>query len=268
MVPSLRAWTLAGFLALGTFGPNAQAQDAAAVEPAARKDVDVSISVDGRTTTIVISAARATGGDLEASPGPAVIKTRLAEQRIRTKQAEASYVNARLTREVAEIAVTEYKEGILQQDLKTLEAELALAKSDVERAQDRADWANRMVEKGFVSKAQVVSEQMSVQRAKFALEQARTKKAVLNKYTKDKTIKELTSEVEKARSDELSKQATWALEKSKEAELLKQSGSAVTSPPLTSRIRSTGPVEVETTVRDGKLIIRVTPDDESKPGEK
>ena len=41
-------------------------------------------------------------------------------------------------------------------------------------------------------------------------------------YTKDKTIKELESEVEKARSDELAKKATWELEAGKEKKLEKQ----------------------------------------------
>ena len=41
-------------------------------------------------------------------------------------------------------------------------------------------------------------------------------------YTRDKTIKELESEVEKAHSDELAKKATWELEKSKEDKLEKQ----------------------------------------------
>ena len=41
-------------------------------------------------------------------------------------------------------------------------------------------------------------------------------------YTKDKTIKELESEVEKARSDELAKKATWELETGKEKKLEKQ----------------------------------------------
>ena len=45
---------------------------------------------------------------------------------------------------------------------------------------------------------------------------------MLEKYTKDKTIKELKSEVEKAQSDELAKQPTWELEKAKEAKLEQQ----------------------------------------------
>ena len=54
------------------------------------------------------------------------------------------------------------------------------------------------------------------------LELAQSKEKVLTQYTKPKTIKELVSEVEKAKSVELAKQATWELEKGKEAKLQKQ----------------------------------------------
>ncbi len=79
-----------------------------------------------------------------------------------------------------------------------------------------------MYEKGYVSKAQKVSEELNFQKAKFALEQAESKLHVLLDYTKGKTIKELRSEVEKARSDELAKEQTYSLEKTKEAKLVKQ----------------------------------------------
>src|SRR5262249_25649592 len=65
-------------------------------------------------------------------------------------------------------------------------------------------------------------EKLAVQQAVFNFEQAQTKLNVLVKFTKDKTIKELESEVEKSRSDELAKEATWTLEKSKEAKLNRQ----------------------------------------------
>jgi RND family efflux transporter MFP subunit len=45
---------------------------------------------------------------------------------------------------------------------------------------------------------------------------------VLEEYTAPKTIKELKSEVEKARSNELARQATWEMEKNKEAKLRRQ----------------------------------------------
>lgn len=150
---------------------------------------------------------------------PRDVKSRWRAQQIVTRRAEANYRQARLTREVAEIAIVEYEEGIFMQDLATINGEIALARSDRQRAEDRLDWAQRMFLKAYVSKATLVSNEMNLKKARFALEQAEAKKKVLIEYTKQKTIKELKSEVEKARSDELAKQASWDRERRKELEL-------------------------------------------------
>ena len=52
-------------------------------------------------------------------------------------------------------------------------------------------------------------------RARLELEKAKARLDVLRKYVRPKRVKELKSEVEKARSDELAKQARWELEKAK-----------------------------------------------------
>ena len=76
-----------------------------------------------------------------------------------------------------------------------------------------------MFKKGYVSKAQNISDKLSLSRRPSSPSSRRRRKMnVLEKYTKDKTIKELKSEVEKAQSDELAKKATWELEKTKEDE--------------------------------------------------
>jgi hypothetical protein len=144
-----------------------------------------------------------------------LVLTIVVAHRERTKRiiamqaAQADYQNAMLTREVAEIAVTEYKEGIFAQDLATAESAISLAQSDLARAADRLEWAKRMYGKGSLSKAQQVSEELSLQKTKFALEQAQTRKKVLVDYTMGKMLKELESEVEKARSDELARKADY-----------------------------------------------------------
>ncbi len=56
-----------------------------------------------------------------------------------------------------------------------------------------------------------VSIDLTIKKARFALEQAKSKRKVLVDFTKEKTIKELQSEVEFARSQELSKKANWQL---------------------------------------------------------
>ncbi|MFI5456658.1 MAG: hypothetical protein ACHRXM_14515 [Isosphaerales bacterium] len=145
-------------------------------------------------------------------------------QQIASRKAEAEYNNAKLTREIAEIAVLEYAEGIFFQDLATIDGEIKLAKSDLSRSEDRLDWARRMFDKGFIPIATKNSEELNFKRAGFSLEQAQSKKRVLVEFTQLKTIKELKSEIEKARSNELAKKTAWEREKAKEAELERQVG--------------------------------------------
>jgi RND family efflux transporter MFP subunit len=185
---------------------------------------DVYCNVEGGTTiiSIVPEGQRIKKGDILCQLDSAALKDQLVNQRITTKSAEANFLNARLTREVAEIAVREYKEGVFVQDKQTVDGEIKLAESDRVRAEDRLDWADRMFKKGYVSKATLVSEQLNFEKAKYTLEQAQSKKNVLLKYTYEKTVKELESDVKKAHSDELAKQATHELEKSKEDKLEKQ----------------------------------------------
>jgi HlyD family secretion protein len=180
--------------------------------------------VEGQTTIIMIKpeGTPVKKGDIVCQLDSASLKDQLVNQKITTKSAEANHENAKLTREVAEIAVVEYEEGIYKQDLSTVEGEIKLAESDLSRAEDRLDWARRMFSKGYVSKATAVSEELTLKKAHFALEQAQSKKKVLVDYTRGKTVKELKSEVEKARSDELAKKATYSLEDSKEKKLEKQ----------------------------------------------
>ena len=141
------------------------------------KNQDVQCQVEGSTTiiTIVPEGTRVKKGDLVCELDSAALKDQLTNQKIATQGAEASYQNARLTREVAEIAVKEYEEGIYLQDKATIQGEIKLAESDLARAADRVDWATRMYEKGYVSKAQKVSEELNFQKAKFTLEQSQSK---------------------------------------------------------------------------------------------
>ncbi len=189
-----------------------------------QKNLDVYCGVEGQTTIITIKpeGSQVKKGDVVCELDSAALSDSLTNQQITTKSAAANYENAKLTREVAEIAVIEYREGIYVQDLQTVEGEIKLAESDLSRSEDRVDWARRMFDKGYVSAAQKISEELALKKARFALEQSQSKRKVLVDYTKAKTIKELQSDVEKARSDELAKKATMELEMSKEKKLERQ----------------------------------------------
>jgi HlyD family secretion protein len=108
-------------------------------------------------------------------------------QMIAVQSAAADYENAKLTREVAEIAVLEYTEGIFKHDRDSLKIELTLAESALERARNSS---------------------ASDESAKLRVERAKQNLTTLEEDTKSSTVKELQSEVARAKADELAKKAT------------------------------------------------------------
>jgi HlyD family secretion protein len=192
------------------------------LESAANKDV--LCEVEGGTTIIMIKAegTPVKAGDVVAELDSAALRDSLVNQKITTQQAEASFKQAKLVREVAEYAVKEYMLGIYKQDKATYLGQIALAKADLERALDRLKWSSDMISKGYVSKATNIADKLTKDQANFDLEQAETQLKVLEDYTYQKQVKSLNSDVEKAKADELSKQSSWTLEQTKERKLERQ----------------------------------------------
>ena len=149
--------------------------------------------------------------------------------RIVEETAQANFQNATLTREVAEIAVTEYEEGTFVMDRATLEGELFLVKSDLERAHDAIEITKdrlAIIKKASMGSVGDLYNEFAfadllpdairrVPRAELAVKTAEAKLKNLVDYTKPKRIKELRVAVEKARSDELAKKAEWQIAQSK-----------------------------------------------------
>jgi hypothetical protein len=129
--------------------------------------------------------------------------------------AQADVLNAELNLQVAELALAEYREAVYNAEKATVLGEIALAESEKKRAEDRLEWSNRMLARGAVSKDQNIADAVGLEQTKFALEQAQTKLDVLEKYTRDKTLKELQTEVERAKAAQQARQA--ACERAKAA---------------------------------------------------
>lgn len=123
--------------------------------------------------------------------------------------AQWNYLNAELTLEVAEIAVTEYTEGILKQDLETIDGEIALAKTDLMRAQEKPAAAKRQREQGKAPESSVAESEKEARRANRRLKDAQKRKTDLAKDAKERILKELRDEVDKAKADELAKKAAY-----------------------------------------------------------
>jgi RND family efflux transporter MFP subunit len=187
-------------------------------------NMDVTNTVEGMTTIIMIrpEGTRVSKGDLVCELDSANLRDQLTTQVITTKRAFADLEQAQKTREVAEIAVTEYLEGTFPMEEESNLGNIKLAEADLVRARERAEWSDKMLKIGYVTASSNSSDHLTLQKMQFSLSEARTKLKVLKDYTRDKQVKELQANVEKALSDELAKKATYELEKSKEEKLNKQ----------------------------------------------
>jgi len=120
------------------------------------------------------------------------------QQMITVEQAKASHLQAQLNLEIAELAVREYREGTVQETLKGMEGAIALADSDLSRANQRLEWTKRMNEKGYASFAQAMSDKDVVSRMNYTLQRQVASLNLFKRFTEPKTIKSLQGQVKAA----------------------------------------------------------------------
>src|SRR5262249_16757681 len=136
------------------------------------KNLDVFCAVEGGTSIIMIlpEGTKVTKGQLVCELDSAALVDQHTNQIIATEGAKAAYQNAKLTREVADIAVNEYVNGVYKQEEQTVLGEISLAEAERKRAEDRLEWSDRMVKKGYVSVAANVADKVALQQKGFAFE--------------------------------------------------------------------------------------------------
>jgi hypothetical protein len=152
---------------------------------------------------------------------------KLTNQELVVGNAKAIFQNETLTREVAEIAVVEYEQGIFPQEEARIRGEVAYAEGELTRTDQQVAVAKERLAKikgaSKGSAADIALEytyednigdfERQHVRARLPLEVAQSKLKVLKDFTKEKTIKELKSGVEKAHSIELAAKAGWEVAK-------------------------------------------------------
>jgi HlyD family secretion protein len=240
----------------------------ASIAPASAQDQPASVVnvVEGRTSIIFIKpqGSLVKKGEVVCELDPEPLKERLANRKIVMQAAAAASEGAKLARQAAELAVTEYVEGTFKRDWETASGEIALTDSDRKLAEDRLEAAQRMTDKGRSSQTNLVEAKRALDRAVFAFEQAQTKKQVLQAYTKDVTIMKLKSEVERARADELAKRAAYERDQAALKRLEKQIENCKIVAPASGRIHYARPIAEGVVVRGGQLLLEVIPEAEPK----
>ncbi|MDR3623323.1 MAG: efflux RND transporter periplasmic adaptor subunit [Paludisphaera borealis] len=203
------------------------------LEASRRNDVACQVEGQSAILSILPEGTRVKKGQLVCELDSASLRDQVINQRIAMAVADDAYEKAKLAREVAEIALKEYVEGVYPREHASAVGGVRLAESAVKSAEARLQRTRSARErlntilsgqKGSTP-ADVAAEldvddrlaaaELAVPRERLALEIGQDKLGVLEKFTKDRTVKELNIEIQTARAAEVAKQNARDLEKSK-----------------------------------------------------
>jgi multidrug efflux pump subunit AcrA (membrane-fusion protein) len=139
--------------------------------------------------------------------------------------------------DLAKLDLTKYMDGDFKQAQQDVDGRIETATADYEDWKTRAAWSNRMVKKGLMSKVQADADKSREEGAKIALDKVKEEKRVLEKYTYDRTVKDLTAKVKEAQTnlektreqaqfkldylaaDQTTKNSIWELESSRKKDI-------------------------------------------------
>jgi HlyD family secretion protein len=252
----------------------------------AARTKDVICEVEGTTTIIKIlpEGSQVKEGEVVAELDSASLHDQVINQRIATLQAEATYKQAQIGREVAELASKEYLEGVYPSGRETLQGKINQAQAAIQKGQARLERTRRARKEMDAAKVQragpptppdIAAEleiddhlddaELNLSQQKLNLELVQSEQALLQKYTSPKTTKQLANEIERAKSDELRKLSIMQLENTKGRKLERQIERCTLRAPGDGLIvyannpTRQGQLQIEegATVRERQLIFRV-----------
>lgn len=262
---SMRLGAMLGLVAVATVavaaGQQGDTGGSSRPGPAAR-GTPVFNPVDGR---IRVLSARPEGtrvgkGEIVCEFDPAGLRDRLGSQELTVQGLRAGAQGARLAHEAAVMELNAYKTDTFLRDIQAAEVAIKLAEAELVRREDQLEWAKRMYEKGYASKAEFVVQQLAFEKAKYALEVAQAEKQVLTQHTREKTTRTLIGAVETARGRELAAEAQLRRAESSLKSLHDQIGWCKVAAPAAGRVRYDATIGPGAVIRDGQVLFRIVPD--------
>lgn len=144
---------------------------------------------------VIPEGTRVKRGDILAELDSAEYVELLRLQEINVERARADKLQAELDHEIARLTLVEFRDGTMKENIEDFQRRITLARSDLERAQDRLNWSQAMRAKGYVSTSTVNTDEYTVAQLALALKQEGGAFDVFRKYTAPKTIRELEGEI-------------------------------------------------------------------------
>jgi HlyD family secretion protein len=184
----------------------------------AREQIILKSEVEGRTTilTLIEEGTRVKKGDLLVELDASSLLDAKVDQQIRVQNAEASFVGARenlavvenqaksdvdkatLSLDFAKQDLKKYTEGEYQNERKKMESEITLAKEEVQTAEEKLKWSQKLAEKEYISQTELQIDELSAHKNKLDLELAESNLRLFEDFTHPRNLAQLESDVNQA----------------------------------------------------------------------
>lgn len=169
------------------------------------------------TTTIIYLIPEGTQvkkGDLLVELDASQFEDNRTKQQITVMNAEAAFIRARENLEVvrnqnesdiakAELAhrfaeqdLVKYQEGEYPRELQKAEADINVAREELQRARDKFEWSARLAGEGYLTRTELQADDLAAKRAEINLALAESALQLLKNYTHQRSLDQLTSDVE------------------------------------------------------------------------
>lgn len=150
--------------------------------------------------SLVDDGQRVQAGDIICVMDSSAYEELVRSQEIVVQEARASQRQAELALDVAKIALRAYREGEMLQIETAYKGQIALSRADLARQDDRVAWARRMVDKGYVSLAQLSSERQLRQKLDVDLHRSEMELDNYARFTVPKDLLMLESDITGAKA--------------------------------------------------------------------
>lgn len=184
----------------------------------AREQIILKCEVEGKTTilTLVEEGTRVKKGDLLVELDASALIDERVDHEIRVQNTEAAFVGARENLAVAENQaksdidkaelvfdfakqdLKKYIEGEYQNERKKMESEITLAKEQLQTAEEKLKWSQKLKEKEYISQTELQIDELSAHKNRLDLDLAENNLRLLEDFTHPRNLAKLESDVNQA----------------------------------------------------------------------
>lgn len=166
-------------------------------------------------------------------------------------QAESDIARAKLDYNFAQVDLKKDLEGEYPQQLRQAKAEITVAREELQRAEDKLEWSERLHSEGYITLTELQADKLAATRKKLDVQLAESKLELLKKFTHMRKLKELESNLEQTEKalDRVKRKAVADIVqaeaelKAKESELKRQQWKLEKINDQIAKCRITAPVE-------------------------